>query len=154
MSKIEIAKAYAPSQVEDKWYSTWEKSGAFTPHNKSIDDSFTVMIPPPNVTGILTIGHVLNNTIQDVLIRRARMLGKNTLWLPGTDHASIATEAKVTQMLKDQGVDKRELGREAFLNHAWNWKEKYGGTIIKQLKKLGCSCDWSREKFTMDENYS
>ena len=154
MSKIEIAKAYAPSQVEDKWYSTWEKSGAFTPHNKSIDDSFTVMIPPPNVTGILTIGHVLNNTIQDVLIRRARMLGKNTLWLPGTDHASIATEAKVTQMLKDQGVDKRELGREGFLNHAWNWKYKYGDTIIKQLKKLGCSCDWSREKFTMDENYS
>lgn len=154
MSGIELAKVYDPSLVEDKWYSTWEKSGVFTPDMESTDESFTIMIPPPNVTGILHIGHVLNNTIQDVLIRRARMQGKNTLWLPGTDHASIATEAKVSKMLKEQGTDKQEIGRDKFLSHAWKWTENYGGTIIKQLKKLGCSCDWSREKFTMDEEYS
>ena len=118
------------------------------------DDTFTLMIPPPNVTGILHIGHVLNNTIQDVLVRHARMLGKNTLWLPGTDHASIATEAKVTSMLKDDGISKQKIGREEFLSHAWKWKEKYGGIIIQQLKKLGSSCDWNREIFTMDDDYS
>ncbi len=154
VSGIELTKVYDPSSVEEKWYATWENSGKFSPDINSEQESFTIMIPPPNVTGILTIGHVLNNTIQDVLIRRARMQGKNTLWLPGTDHASIATEAKVTKMLKDQGTDKLKIGREEFLKHAWEWKEKYGGTIIKQLKKLGCSCDWSREKFTMDEDYS
>ncbi len=154
VSGIELTKVYDPSSVEEKWYAAWENSGKFSPDINSEQESFTIMIPPPNVTGILTIGHVLNNTIQDVLIRRARMQGKNTLWLPGTDHASIATEAKVTKMLKDQGTDKLKIGREEFLKHAWEWKEKYGGTIIKQLKKLGCSCDWSREKFTMDEDYS
>ena len=112
------------------------------------------MIPPPNVTGILHMGHVLNNTIQDVLVRRARMQGKSTLWLPGMDHASIATEAKVTKMLKEEGINKRDIGREEFLKHAWKWKEKYGGIIFQQLKKLGASCDWDREKFTMDEDYS
>jgi len=112
------------------------------------------MIPPPNVTGILHMGHVLNISIQDVLVRRARMLGKSTLWLPGMDHASIATEAKVTKMLKEEGINKQEIGREEFLNHAWKWKEKYGGIIFQQLKKLGASCDWDREKFTMDADYS
>ena len=149
MSKIEIAKAYAPSLVEDKWYSTWEKSGAFTPHNKSIDESFTVMIPPPNVTGILTIGHVLNNTIQDVVIRRARMLGKNTLWLPGTDHASIATEAKVTQMLKSKGIDKKSIGRDKFLDYSWEWTDKYGGMIVKLLNRLDPISQQSLTFFTI-----
>ena len=153
ISEKELSKAYSPTQVENKWYPIWEKSGAYEPAENGID-SFTLMIPPPNVTGILTIGHVLNNTIQDVLVRRARMQGKSTLWLPGTDHASIATEAKVTRMLKDDGINKRDIGREEFLNYAWEWKEKYGGIIIQQLKKLGASCDWKREKFTMDEDYS
>ena len=154
MSNRELAKIYNPSEVEDKWYSTWEKSSAFEPDMTSDAETFTIMIPPPNVTGILTMGHVLNNTIQDVLVRRARMLGKNTLWLPGTDHASIATEAKVTKMLKEKKISKREIGRDEFLKHAWEWKNQYGGIIIKQLKKLGCSCEWNREKFTMDEKYS
>ena len=153
ISEKELSKAYSPTQVENKWYSIWEKSGAYEPAKNGID-SFTLMIPPPNVTGILPIGHVLNNTIQDVLVLRARMQGKSTLWLPGTDHASIATEAKVTRMLKDDGINKRDIGREEFLNYAWEWKEKYGGIIIQQLKKLGASCDWKREKFTMDEDYS
>jgi len=154
MSNRELAKIYNPSEVEDKWYSAWENSNAFMPDMNSDAETFTIMIPPPNVTGILTIGHVLNNTIQDVLVRRARMQGKNTLWLPGTDHASIATEAKVTKMLKENKINKREIGRDEFLKHAWEWKNQYGGIIIKQLKKLGCSCEWNREKFTMDEKYS
>ncbi len=153
MANSELAKVYDPSDIEQKWYANWENTGVFKPKEDS-DDSFTLMIPPPNVTGILTMGHVLNNTIQDVLVRRARMQGKSTLWLPGTDHASIATEAKVTRMLKDDGIDKREIGRYEFLKHAWKWKEKYGGIIIKQLKKLGCSCEWDREVFTMDDGYS
>ena len=150
----ELSKKYNPKDVEDKWYKNWQNKKAFSPNNNSEIESFTIMIPPPNVTGILHLGHVLNNTIQDVLVRRARMQGKNTLWLPGTDHASIATEAKVTKKLKKEGLDKKEIGRDEFLKHAWEWKEKYGGTIIKQLKKLGCSCDWDREKFTMDTDYS
>ncbi len=150
----ELSKKYNPKDVEDKWYKNWQNNKAFSPNNNSEIESFTIMIPPPNVTGILHLGHVLNNTIQDVLVRRARMQGKNTLWLPGTDHASIATEAKVTKKLKKEGLDKKEIGRDEFLKHAWEWKEKYGGTIIKQLKKLGCSCDWDREKFTMDTDYS
>ncbi len=150
----ELGKIYDPASVEEKWYTEWESTAAFKPDMDSTQESFTIMIPPPNITGILTIGHVLNLTIQDVLIRRARMLGKNTLWLPGTDHASIATEARVTRMLKQQGKDKREIGRDEFLKHAWEWKAKYGGTIVKQLRKLGASCDWEREVFTMDENYS
>ena len=152
-SEKKLSKAYNPAQIEDKWYPVWEKSGAYKPEENK-EESFTIMIPPPNVTGILTMGHVLNNTIQDVLVRQARMKGKSTLWLPGTDHASIATEAKVTRMLSDDGISKQEIGREEFLDHTWKWKEKYGGIIIQQLKKLGASCDWSREVFTMDNNYS
>ncbi len=152
MNSKEISTSYDPSQVETKWYETWEKHNCFAPTGD--EQSFTIMIPPPNVTGILHIGHILNNTIQDVLIRRARMQGKRTLWLPGTDHASIATEAKVTNMLKEKGVDKKEIGRDKFLDHAWQWKEKYGNTILSQLKRLGASCDWSKTVFTMDENYN
>jgi len=152
MSDKDISKSYQPSTVEEKWYSIWEEQNSFSP--KGEDESFTVMIPPPNVTGILHIGHILNNTIQDVLIRKARMQGKRTLWLPGTDHASIATEAKVTNMLKEDGIDKKDIGRERFLEHAWDWKEKYGNTILTQLKRLGASCDWSKTTFTMDEDYS
>ena len=131
----ELSTAYSPNQVEDKWYPKWEESGAFKPTENS-SESFTLMIPPPNVTGILTMGHVLNISIQDVLVRRARMQGKNTLWLPGTDHAAIATEAKVSHMLKEQGINKQDIDREEFLKHSWEWKEKYGGIIIQQLKKL------------------
>ena len=152
MSDKDISTSYQPSNVEGKWYEIWEKNNCFSP--KGNNESFTVMIPPPNVTGILHIGHILNNTIQDVLVRKARMEGKRTLWLPGTDHASIATEAKVTSMLKQNGIDKKEIGREQFLEHAWEWKEKYGNSILTQLKRLGASCDWSRTTFTMDEDYS
>jgi len=150
----EINKIYNPSEVEKKWYAKWDSDGAFQPNKDKNADSFTIMIPPPNVTGILHIGHILNNTIQDVLVRRARMMGKNTLWLPGTDHASIATESKVTKMLVDKGIDKYEIGREKFLEHSLEWKDKYGGTILKQLKKMGASCDWSKTAFTMDPKYS
>ncbi len=153
MAIKELDKLYQPAEVENRWYSVWDAQNVFPPQD-SKNESFTLMIPPPNVTGILTMGHVLNNTIQDVLVRRARMQGKSTLWLPGTDHASIATEAKVTRQLKEEGKNKRDIGREEFLKHAWQWKEKFGGIIIQQLKKLGASCDWSREKFTMDEDYS
>ena len=150
--KKELSTTYNPENLEEKWYQTWNDGDYFKPSNNE-NTPFTVMIPPPNVTGILHLGHVLNNTIQDVLIRKARMEGKNTLWVPGTDHASIATEAKVTKLLKDQNINKQDVGREKFLEHAWEWKEKYSGTIIKQLKRLGCSCDWSRERFTMDDKY-
>ncbi len=152
MNNKEISKLYEPSEVEKKWYDTWEENNCFSP--KGSNESFTVMIPPPNVTGILHIGHILNNTIQDVLVRKARMQGKRTLWLPGTDHASIATEAKVTKMLEDKGLDKKEIGRNEFLKYAWEWKEKYGSTILNQLKRIGASCDWSKTTFTMDESYS
>ncbi len=154
MSEHELTKVYQPLEVEDKIYKSWLNTNSFIPDESSTGDTFTVMIPPPNVTGILHIGHVLNNTIQDVLVRKARMEGKKTLWLPGTDHASIATEAKVTKMLLEKGINKKEISREKFLSHAWEWKEKYGETILKQLKKLGCSCDWTRTTFTMDKKYS
>ena len=153
MKNIELSKVYKPNQVESKWYTAWDEQGLFKPLNQD-QDTFTIMIPPPNVTGILHIGHVLNNTIQDILIRRQRMMGKNTLWLPGMDHASIATEAKVTKMLTEKGYNKKDVGREKFLEHAWNWKEKYGGKILEQLQGLGSSCDWSRTTFTMDQKYS
>ena len=151
--KKELSKVYNPSEVEQKWYQKWVEGDVFTPNSDNNAESFTVMIPPPNVTGILHLGHVLNNSIQDVLVRKARMQGKNTLWLPGTDHASIATEAKVTKSLKDKGIDKKTIGRDKFLEHCWDWTEKYGGIITGQLKRLGCSCDWSRERFTMDDEY-
>ena len=129
--KKELSKIYNPEVIEKKWYDSWQKEKVFEPKSDSQKESFTIMIPPPNVTGILHIGHVLNNSIQDVLARKARMDGKDTLWLPGTDHASIATEAKVTKLLKDQGIDKKELGRDKFLDHSWDWTDKYGGIIIK-----------------------
>lgn len=150
---MRISKTYDPSQSEDKWYSYWMEQGFF----RSVPDErvpYTIVMPPPNVTGVLHMGHMLNNTIQDVLIRRARMLGKNACWVPGTDHASIATEAKVVAMLKERGIEKKELSREAFLEHAWEWKEKYGGIILQQLKKLGASCDWDRTRFTMEADLS
>lgn len=150
----ELDKYFTPETAETKWYDTWEKSGAFTPDANSPKDPYTIMIPPPNITGKLHIGHALVNTLQDVVIRFKRMQGYNALWLPGTDHASIATEAKVVESLKKQGLSKEALGREGFLKHAWAWKEEYGGFIIKQLRKLGCSCDWSRERFTLDEGLS
>lgn len=150
---MEIPKTYDPSQVEDKWYKHWMKQGFF----RSVPDErepYTIVIPPPNVTGVLHMGHMLNNTIQDVLIRRARMQGKNACWVPGTDHASIATEAKVVALLREKGIKKSDLTREDFLKHAWEWKEKYGGIILEQLKKLGASCDWDRTRFTMEDDLS
>jgi valyl-tRNA synthetase len=150
---MSIAKTYSPTAAEEKWYSYWLKHNFF----KSVPDHrepYTIVIPPPNVTGVLHMGHMLNNTIQDVLIRRARMKGKNACWVPGTDHASIATEAKVVAMLKERGINKKDLSREEFLGYALEWKEKYGGIILEQLKKLGASCDWDRTKFTMDEDMS
>jgi valyl-tRNA synthetase len=150
---MELDKHYNPQTVEDKWYKYWIENGFFD----SIPDErepYTIVIPPPNVTGVLHMGHMLNNTIQDVLIRKARMEGKNACWVPGTDHASIATEAKVVKMLAEQGIKKSDISREEFLNHAWSWKEKYGGIILEQLKKLGASCDWKRTRFTMEEDLS
>ncbi len=151
-----ISKAYEPQTVEEKWYQFWQDQGCFTANPQSTKPPYSIVIPPPNVTGVLHMGHVLNNTIQDILSRKARMDGKEVLWLPGTDHAGIATQAVVEKALRKQGVMKHrdELGREKFLEHVWAWKEKNGGIIIQQLKKLGCSCDWSRERFTMDPDYS
>ena len=147
---MSIAPKFDPHIVEEKWYSFWLEKKLFhsEPDNRK---AYTIVIPPPNVTGVLHMGHMLNNTIQDVLIRRARMLGFNACWVPGTDHASISTEAKVVAMLKERGIDKRDLTRDQFLEYAWEWKEKYGGIILKQLRKLGASCDWDRTAFTMDE---
>ena len=140
-------------QVEQKWYDYWMKHQYF--YSKPDERKpYTIVIPPPNVTGVLHMGHMLNNTIQDVLIRRARLMGKNACWVPGTDHASIATEAKVVAKLKEQGIDKNDLTREEFMSHAWDWTNEYGGVILNQLKKLGCSCDWKRTKFTLDDNMS
>ncbi|HMV02256.1 MAG TPA: valine--tRNA ligase, partial [Chitinophagales bacterium] len=142
-----------PSEIEQKWYQHWQNKNYF--HSEPDERvPYTIVIPPPNVTGVLHMGHMLNNTIQDVLIRKARMQGKNACWVPGTDHASIATESKVVAMLKEQGIEKKDLTRTEFLKHAWEWKEKYGGIILKQLEKLGASCDWQRTKFTMDESLS
>lgn len=150
---MEIPAKYNPAEVEDKWYKYWMENRFFhsTPDER---EPYCIVIPPPNVTGVLHMGHMLNNTIQDVLIRRARMQGKNACWVPGTDHASIATEAKVVAKLKSEGIDKNTLNREQFLEHAWTWKEKHGGIILEQLKKLGASCDWERTAFTMDEKLS
>ena len=147
---MQIADKYSPQEIEQKWYDYWMDHNLF--HSEPDErEPFTIVIPPPNVTGMLHMGHMLNNTLQDVLVRRARMLGKNACWVPGTDHASIATEAKVVAKLKAEGIDKASLTREQFLAHAWEWKEKHGGIILKQLRKLGASCDWDRTCFTMDE---
>lgn len=150
---MEIPKTYEPQSAEAKWYKHWLDKGYFhsTPDER---EPYTIVIPPPNVTGVLHMGHMLNNTIQDVLVRRARMLGKNACWIPGTDHASIATEAKVVQKLRAEGIKKSDLTRDEFLKHAFEWKEKHGGIILEQLKKLGASCDWERTAFTMDSEYS
>jgi len=153
LQAMSISKTYQPKEAEDKWYSYWLEHKFF----RSVPDErepYTIVIPPPNVTGVLHMGHMLNNTIQDVLIRRARMKGKNACWVPGTDHASIATEAKVVAMLKERGINKKDISREEFLKYAWEWKEKYGGIILEQLKKLGASCDWDRTRFTMDDDLS
>jgi valyl-tRNA synthetase len=150
---MEIPKTFQSEIAENKWYAYWMQKGYF----RSVPDErepYTIVIPPPNVTGVLHMGHMLNNTLQDVMIRRARMLGKNACWVPGTDHASIATEAKVVQMLREKGIKKSDLSREDFLKYAWEWKEKYGGIILDQLKKLGASCDWDRTRFTMEDDMS
>jgi valyl-tRNA synthetase len=149
----EIASKYNPSSIEDKWYKYWMENNYF--HSEPDDrEPYTIVIPPPNVTGVLHMGHMLNNTIQDVLVRKARMEGKNACWVPGTDHASIATEAKVVAKLKEEGISKFDLSREEFLKHAWEWTNKHGGIILEQLKKLGASCDWDRTAFTMDDDRS
>jgi len=148
---MEIAAQYSPENIEQKWYKHWIANQLF---ESKVDERepYTIVIPPPNVTGVLHMGHMLNNTIQDVLIRRARLQGKNACWVPGTDHASIATEAKVVARLKEQGIEKSSLSRDEFLKHAWDWTDEYGGVILKQLRRLGASCDWSRTKFTMDSD--
>ena len=150
---MQISEKYNPQETEQKWYNYWLENNYFhsTPDNRP---PYTIVIPPPNVTGILHMGHMLNNTIQDVLVRRARMQGFNALWVPGTDHASIATEAKVVAKLKSEGINKSDITRDEFLVHAWDWTHKYGGTILEQLKKLGCSCDWERTRFTMEPKLS
>jgi valyl-tRNA synthetase len=150
---MQLADKYSPELIEQKWYDFWIKENLF--HSEpDAREPYTIVIPPPNVTGMLHMGHMLNNTLQDVLIRRARMQGKNACWVPGTDHASIATEAKVVAKLKAEGIDKSSLTREEFLAHAWEWKEKHGGIILQQLRKLGASCDWERTCFTMDKERS
>ena len=149
----EIPKAYIPNSVEEKWYQYWLDNKLFHSEVDKTKTPYTIVIPPPNVTGHLHMGHILNNTIQDILIRTKRMQGFNSCWVPGTDHASIATETKVTAFLKDKGINKFEIGREEFLKHCWEWTEKYGGIIYKQLRKIGVSCDWDRERFTMDDDY-
>ncbi|MBT8206035.1 MAG: valine--tRNA ligase [Eudoraea sp.] len=150
---MDIPSKYDPQKVENQWYKYWMENKYFhsVPDNR---EPYTIVIPPPNVTGVLHMGHMLNNTLQDILVRRARLLGKNACWVPGMDHASIATEAKVVAKLREDGINKGNLSREAFLDHAWEWTHKYGGVILEQLKKLGCSCDWERTKFTMDEDMS
>jgi valyl-tRNA synthetase len=147
-------KAYQPSEVEDRLYEKWVKTGCFSGKEDKEKPAYSIVIPPPNVTGVLTMGHVLNNTIQDVLIRRARQLGHSALWIPGTDHAGIATQTKVEQALREEGRTREELGRENFLDHAALWRDKHGGIILRQLRKLGCSCDWDRNVHTLDEDYS
>ncbi len=149
----EIPKAYNPNDVEDKWYKYWNANGLFNSDIDKTKKTYTIAIPPPNITGMLTMGHILNNTLQDIFIRTKRMQGYNACWVPGTDHASIATETKVTKFLADKQIDKYQIGREAFLEHCQEWKKEYGGIIIQQLKKLGVSCDWRRERFTMDDEY-
>jgi len=150
----ELSKKYEPKNVEEKWYQQWLDDGRFHGDSASGGDPFCIVIPPPNVTGILHMGHALNNNIQDVLTRVARMQGKNTTWVPGTDHAGIATQNVVERALKKEGKTRDDLGREKFIERVWEWKEEYGSTITNQLKKLGASCDWERERFTMDDGLS
>jgi valyl-tRNA synthetase len=147
-------KAYQPTEVEDRLYNKWIKQKCFSGNVDANKPAYSIVIPPPNVTGVLTMGHVLNNTIQDILARRARQQGKSVLWLPGTDHAGIATQTKVEQALRNEGKSRTDLGRENFIDHAKLWRDKHGGIILEQLKKLGCSCDWERNVHTLDEDYS
>ena len=147
----ELAKAYNPGEFEDRIYRFWEESGFFHAEIDQNKKPYTIMMPPPNITGQLHMGHALDNTLQDILIRFKRMQGYSALWLPGTDHASIATEAKIVEAMRKEGVSKEDIGREKFLERAWDWKKEYGGRIVKQLRKMGSSADWQRERFTMDE---
>ena len=149
-----LDKSYDPHQVEEKWYQYWVEHSYFRADEDSEQKAYSIVIPPPNVTGSLHIGHALNNTLQDILIRFKRMQGYNVLWMPGTDHAGIATQNVVERQLMEEGLDRHALGRDKFIERIWRWKEQSGGTIISQLKKLGASCDWSRERFTMDEGLS
>jgi valyl-tRNA synthetase len=149
---MELSKTFDPAGLDDRWYERWMKHRLFE-SKPDERDPYTIVIPPPNVTGVLHMGHALNNTIQDICIRRARMMGKNACWVPGTDHASISTEAKVVAMLREKGIEKNQLSRDEFLKYAWEWRDKYGGIILKQIRKLGCSCDWNRTTFTMDDDY-
>ena len=153
-NKHKLLDKYEPKEFEEKLYETWEKKGYFKPSKEEGKKPFTIMMPPPNVTGKLHMGHALDDTIQDILIRFKRMQGYKTLWLPGTDHASISTEMKVVEKLKKQGIKKEELGREEFIKEAWAWTKEYGGTIQQQQRKLGCSCDWERNRFTLDDGMS
>ena len=152
--KKELSKLYEPSQVEDRIYDFWQKGGYFHAKIDKNKTPYTIVIPPPNITGQLHMGHALDETLQDILIRWKRMSGYCTLWLPGTDHAAIATESKIVEAMRKEGLTKEEIGRDAFMNRAWEWKAQYGGRIVEQLKKLGSSCDWERERFTMDEGCS
>ena len=150
----ELAKTYDPKGIEERLYKKWEDNGYFHAEVDRSKKPFTIVMPPPNITGQLHMGHALDNTMQDILIRYKRMQGYNALWQPGTDHASIATEVKVIQSLKEKGIDKADLGREGFLEKCWEWREEYGNRIINQLKKMGSSADWQRERFTMDKGCS
>ncbi|MDQ3626310.1 MAG: class I tRNA ligase family protein, partial [Verrucomicrobiota bacterium] len=151
----ELQKTYDPAAVEPKWYQRWLERGDFRADPNSQKPPFSIVIPPPNITGVLTLGHVLNNTIQDILARRARMHGCEVLWLPGTDHAGLATQSAVEKALrKNEKITRHDLGREEFVRRTWEWREKHGRIIIEQLKRLGCSLDWSRERFTLDEDYA
>ena len=151
---MELSKRYNPKDVEEKWYRYWDENNFFQPKDDPKAPTYTIVIPPPNITGVLHMGHALNNTIQDVLIRFKRMQGFRTLWIPGTDHAGIATQNAVEKSLHKKNKKRTDYSQEEFINLIWEWKEKHGNTIIGQLKKLGCSCDWSRERFTMDERLS
>ncbi|NMC91874.1 MAG: class I tRNA ligase family protein, partial [Smithella sp.] len=150
MAMKELGKAFEPADAEKRLYDYWLKNKFFAAKDKSESPAFSIVIPPPNVTGMLHMGHALNNTLQDIIIRFKRMQGHNTLWMPGMDHAGIATQNVVEQQLRKEGLSRHDLGREKFIARVWEWKEKYGGVIINQLKRLGCSCDWDRERFTMD----
>ena len=150
----DLAKQYNPNEVEDRTYKFWLDNKYFHAESDPDKKPYTIVIPPPNITGQLHMGHALDNTLQDILIRYHRMAGFDTLWLPGTDHASIATEAKIVEAMRAEGITKEDIGRDKFLERAWDWKEKYGGRIIEQLKKMGSSCDWDRERFTLDEGCS
>mgnify|MGYP004659510785 FL=1 len=149
--KKELEKNYNPSEIEERLYTKWMNKKYFHANVNRDKKPFTIVMPPPNITGQLHMGHALDNTMQDIIIRQKRMQGYEALWLPGTDHASIATEAKVVEAIKKEGLTKEDLGRDAFLDRVWDWKKQYGGRIVSQLKKIGSSCDWDRERFTMDE---